>query len=144
MLRYSQTKLPADYQIDKVYTRARISATFIKKSPIGRQSWLDACLQHKLPATMPSTPVSTRMAYKVEFFTDLLEHRSIHETVFRNDAAKRISGVQWDVIQTIVDSPRAVKQCLMNQARGYFLISDAAVAALEAVRLSDREHPVLE
>lgn len=117
--------------------------TWTKKSGVGRGEWNKACIEAGLPSRKLKTPVKTRFASKVVLFQETLEYADAINICYRRQSLKlqeRVpSGLTWAVARTVTGTLNAiVKQCILNQTRGYWLLSDALAAAFRvSVELQD-------
>ena len=118
--------------------------TWTKKSGKGGAEWRKACIKAGLPARKLRTPVKTRFASKVILFQETLEYADAINICYAAQSLKlqaRVpTGVTWAVARTVTETLNpVVKQCVLNQTRGYWLLSDALAAAL-AISVELRAH----
>ena len=109
--------------------------TWTKKSGKGRQEWDRACIDAGLPTRKLKTPVKTRFASKVVLFQETQEYADAISICYRRQSLKlqaRVpSGMTWATARTVTQTLNpVVQQCVLNQTRGYWLLSDALAAAL--------------
>ena len=108
--------------------------TWTKKSGKGRQEWDKACIDAGLPTRKLKTPVKTRFASKVVLFQETQEYADAISICYRRQSLKlqaRVpSGMTWATARTVTQTLNpVVQQCVLNQTRGYWLLSDALAAA---------------
>jgi hypothetical protein len=108
--------------------------TWTKKSGKGRQEWDKACIDAGLPSRKLKTHVKTRFASKVVLFQETQEYADAINICYRRQSLKlqaRVpSGMTWATARTVTQTLNpVVQQCVLNQTRGYWLLSDALVAA---------------
>ena len=108
--------------------------TWMKKSGKGRQEWDKACIDAGLPTRKLKTPVKTRFASKVVLFQETQEYADAISICYRRQSLKlqaRVpSGMTWATARTVTQTLNpVVQQCVLNQTRGYWLLSDALAAA---------------
>ena len=80
------------------------------------------------------TPVKTRFASKVVLFQETQEYADAISICYRRQSLKlqaRVpSGMTWATARTVTQTLNpVVQQCVLNQTRGYWLLSDALAAA---------------
>ena len=108
--------------------------TWTKKSGKGRQEWDKACIDAGLPTRKLKTPVKTRFASKVVLFQETQEYADAISICYRRQSLKlqaRVpSEMTWATARTVTQTLNpVVQQCVLNQTRGYWLLSDALAAA---------------
>ena len=109
--------------------------TWTKKSGKGRHEWEKACIEAGLPSRRLKTPVKTRFASKVTLFQETLEYASAINICYQRQSlqlqARVPSGLTWAIARAVCDilNP-VVEACIMNQTRGFWLLSDALVSAM--------------
>ena len=108
--------------------------TWTKKSGKGCQEWDRACIDAGLPTRKLKTPVKTRFASKVVLFQETQEYADAISICYRRQSLKlqaRVpSGMTWAIARTVTQTLNpVVQQCVLNQTRGYWLLSDALAAA---------------
>ena len=108
--------------------------TWTKKSGKGRQEWDRACIDAGLPTRKLKTPVKTRFASKVVLFQETQEYADAISICYRRQSlklqARAPSGMTWATARTVTQTLNpVVQQCVLNQTRGYWLLSDALAAA---------------
>ena len=102
--------------------------TWTKKLGKGRQEWDKACIDVRLP------PMKTRFASKVVLCQETQEYADAISICYRRQSLKlqaRVpSGMTWARTRTVTQTLNpVVRQCVLNQTRGYWLLSDALVVA---------------
>ena len=108
--------------------------TWTKKSGKGCQEWDRACIDAGLPTRKLKTPVKTRFASKVVLFQETQEYADAISICYRRQSlklqARAPSGMTWATARTVTQTLNpVVQQCVLNQTRGYWLLSDALAAA---------------
>ena len=109
--------------------------TWTKKPGKGGAEWKKTCIKAGLHAKKLKTLVKTRFASKVIFFQETLEYADAINICYAAQSLKlqaRVPiGVTWAVARIFTETLNpVVKQCVLNQTRGYWLLSDALAAAL--------------
>ncbi|KAJ7538060.1 hypothetical protein O6H91_11G033100 [Diphasiastrum complanatum] len=122
--------------LKEAQTSLQKTITWTKKSGKGRQEWTKACIDSGLRPRKLKTPVKTRFASKVILFQETLEFREAIITCYSRQSLALQSRVPSPQIWAIAGAVSSTlipvaKQCVLNQTRGYWLLSDALVAALK-------------
>ncbi|KAJ7552447.1 hypothetical protein O6H91_06G055400 [Diphasiastrum complanatum] len=99
--------------------------TWTKKSRKGRQEWTKACIDSGLRPQKLKTPIKTRFASKGSIITCYSRQSLALQSRVPSPQIWAIAGA---VSSTLIP---VVKRCVLNQTRGYWLLSDALVAALK-------------
>jgi hypothetical protein len=109
--------------------------TWTQKSGKGRQEWEKACIEVGLPSRRLRIPVKTRFASKVVLFQETLEYSLAIIICYQRQSLQLQacipSGLTWAIARVVCDilNP-VVEKCIMNQTRGFWLLSDALVSAM--------------
>ena len=105
-----------------------------KKSGKERHEWDKACIDVGLPTRKLKTLVKTRFASKVVLLQETQEYADAITICYRRQSLKlqaRVpSGMTWATSRTVTQTLNlVVQQCVLNQTRGYWLLSYALAAA---------------
>ena len=109
--------------------------TWPKKSGKGRQEWNRACLDSGKRPRKLNTPVKTRLASKVIMFEEALQFWQIIFLCYSRQSlslqAQIPSPQTWVIAEAVaITLSPVVTSCVLNQSRGYWLLSDALHATL--------------
>lgn len=135
--------------IRSAQTSVQSCITWPKKSGKGKRAWVQACRESQLNPRMLSTPVNTRFASRVIMFKDALRYRqAIHNCYIKQAPSlqQRIPTPQtWAILETVASalSP-LLSACVINQCRGYWLLSDALSTTIELSLKFSQEKRILE
>lgn len=110
-----------------------ISWTF--RSENRRLGWLKACVDVGLPPRKLRTLIKGRFAAKVILFQEALEYQHAFSLCLPhqiNDLLFEVPSLEtWAVAKAVTDALTPVLQrCVINQTKGYWLLSDALATAL--------------
>jgi hypothetical protein len=102
----------------------------MKKSSKGRQEWEVACHEVGLPPQKLKTLVKTRFASKIVLYQEMLEYNCAITLCYHRQSlhlqVQVPSNSMWATAKTITSILNPiVQQCVLNQTKGYLLLSDA-------------------
>lgn len=124
-----------DVSIDATAATLKKAISLTTRSENRRHEWWKACVDVGLPPRKLRTPIKGRFAAKVILFQEALEYQHAFSLCLPhqiNDLLLEVPSLEtWAVAKAVTDALTPVlQQCVINQSKGYWLLSDALATAL--------------
>lgn len=124
-----------EVSIETATATLKKTISWITGSDNRRQEWLKACVDVDLQPRKLRTPIKGRFASKVIFFQEALDYQHAFNLCYAhqsNDILSEFPSLDtWAVAKAVTDALTPVlQQCVTNQSKGYWLLSDALATAL--------------
>ncbi|KAG0556897.1 hypothetical protein KC19_11G087000 [Ceratodon purpureus] len=121
-----------EVSIDTAIATLKKTISWTTTSENRKQDWLKACVDAGLHPRKLRTPIKGRFASKVILFQEALDYQHAFSYFMTNDILSELPGLEtWTVAKAVTDALiPMVQQCVTNQSKGYWLLSDALASAL--------------